>query len=173
MGADRNGGTASRSIAKWFLVMGDRRIVAALIVLVVVIIVGALVAVDLVHVGPGGFVGNLFASGLTAGLVTLLTLALSINQLVLSRIFGTPNEFEDRPDGARELQSIVESLTDQPSSSVDPSEFLSQLAGGLTDRAEALDDAIASGDWHPPDDVRMAIRDTADYWRSFDQRLTG
>lgn len=173
MGADRDGGAPSRAIAEWFLVMGDRRLVAAVIVLVAVFVVRVLVAVDLVYVGPGGFVGNLFASGLTAGLVTLLTLALSINQLVLSRIFGSPNEFADRLNGARELRSTVESLTDEPSSPVDPSEFLSQLARGLTDRAVALDDAIAAGDWQPPDDVIMAIRDAADYGRSIDQRLTG
>lgn len=143
MGADPDGGTPTRMVTEWFLVTGDRRLVAAVIVLLGVIVVRVLVATNLVYVGPGGFVGDLFSSGLTAGLITLLTLALSVNQLVLSRIFGSPNEFADRLAGSRELRSTVESLTDEPPSPIDPSEFLSLLATGLTDRAEALGDAIA------------------------------
>lgn len=172
MGADRDGAIPPPTATEWFLVKGDRRLVAATVVLLTVVVVGVLVALDLVYVGPGGFVGNLFASGLTAGLITLLTLALSINQLVLSRIFGSPNEFADRLAGSRELRSTVESLTDEPASPIDPSEFLSLLARGLTDRAVALEDAIAAGEWHPPDDVTIAVRDAAEYGRRIDQRLT-
>jgi len=108
---------------------GDRRVVASgITVSIVVGIIGALIWGDMLAVGPDSAVDSLFSSGLTAGVITLITISLSINQLVISRVFGTVKSLTDRLDGARELHEDVATLAGQPSSPNDPSAFLSLIA---------------------------------------------
>lgn len=166
-------GDPGRGVADWFLIHGDRRAVAATVVLVVVAVVGLLVGAGVLAVGPDGYVATLFGSGITAGLVTLLTVALSINQLILSRVFGSPDSLRDRLDGARELRHAVEEVAGEPASPSDPGEFLSLLARALRDRATALETAIGSSAWQPPTEVERTVRGVAEYGAFIDDRASG
>ncbi|GAB3699151.1 hypothetical protein [Halorubrum pallidum] len=163
--------TAWERVRAWVLIEGSRPVVAGGITLGIVGIVGALIWGDILAVGPDSSVDSLFSSGLTAGVVTLITVTLSINQLVISRVFGTVNSLTDRLDGARELHEDVASLAEQPSSPNDPAAFLSLIARTLRDRAETLRSMGDSGEWDPPNEVTDAVRDIEAYGEDIDSHL--
>jgi hypothetical protein len=112
-----------------------------------------------------------FGSGITAGIVTLVTIALSINQLILSRVFGSPNQLSDRLDGSKELRQRVEAAAGAPSSPTDPAAFLSLLAGTLTERATAARSIVERADSEPPTGVTESLSDIAEYGRSIDDSV--
>jgi hypothetical protein len=158
-------------ITDWFLLEGQRWVIAAAIVVVFTGIVGALVSVGVLAVGPGSSVASLFGSGLTAGIVTLVTIALSINQLILSRVFGSPNELLDRLEGSRELRGRVEELAGRPSSPNDPAAFLSLVATTVSERATTALSMTDAGDSKPPIEVTRTLEDVAEYGRNIDSRV--
>lgn len=158
-------------LTDWLFLEGDRRLVAVGIVIVLVGVFGSLVATGVVAVGAGSSVAGLFGSGLTAGIVTLLTIALSINQLILSRVFGSLNQLTDRMEGARDLRGRVEELSGQSASSIDPAEFLSLLARTLRDRATSARSIIEGTDTDAPVEVTRTLEDVAEYGRSIDAQV--
>jgi len=113
------------------LMEGDRRVVASGITVGIVGIIGALIWGDMLAVGPDSAVDSLFSSGLTAGVITLITISLSINQLVISRVFGTVKSLTDRLDGARQLHEDVATLAGQAIESKRP------VCVSLTHRSDA------------------------------------
>lgn len=162
--------TVREHAANWVLLEGDRRAVAGCFVVAIVGLVWMLISVGILAVGPNSSVASIFGSGFTAGVVTLLTIALSINQLVLSRVFGSINVLTDRLEGSRELRQTVESIAEVPSSPNDPADFLSLVARTLSDRATLA--ATGDGaDWDPPARLTSALRDIAAYGDSIDAHL--
>lgn len=127
---------------QWLLLKGNRAIIAGGLVVGFFVFLRALVAVDLLVVSPSGFLPTLLASGLASGLLTLITIALSINQLILSRVFGSPGELTDRLDGTRDLRRGVERIAGQWSTPNDPASFLRLVAVTLAERARALEAAV-------------------------------
>ncbi|WP_321168417.1 hypothetical protein [Halorubrum sp. JWXQ-INN 858] len=103
--------------------------------------------------------------------MTLLTIALSINQLVLSRVFGSVSMLTDRLKGSRELRQTVESIAEVPSSPNDPADFLSLVARTLSDRAAGLVESGDGAGWDPPARLTNALRDVAAYGDSIDDHL--
>lgn len=167
----RDSDTVRERVADWVLLEGDRRVVAGCLVVGVGGVVWTLIATGVLAVGPNSSVASLFGSGLTSGVVTLLTIALSINQLVLSRVFGSINVLVDRLDGSRELRQTVESIAGVPSSPNDPADFLSLIATTLTDRARGVVTTADGTDWDPPAKVTSALRDLAAYGENLDATL--
>lgn len=155
----------------WLLLDGNRLLVAGGLVAGFFLAVRGLVWLDVVAVGSSGYAATLFGSGLTSGVVTLMMIALSINQLILSRVFGSPDELSNRLEGTRDLRGTVEDLADVHSSPNDPSEFLSLLATTLSDRAQTLQENIAAFDWEPPAEVTDGVQDVVDYGRNVDGHL--
>jgi len=152
-------------VVDWLLLEGDRRLIAAGLVVAVTGVTLALVVTELIAVGPGSSVASLFGSGLTAGVVTLLTIALSINQLILSRVFGSPDVLMDRLEGARTVRHRVEELAGQPSSANDPAAFLSLLARTIVARARSATDPDT------PAEVTETLADVAAYAESIDAQV--
>lgn len=164
-------GTAWERTAGWVLLTGDRRVLAGGLVVGITSLIWALIAVDVLAVGPDSSVASLFGSGLTAGVVTLLTIALSINQLVLSRVFGSVDVLENRLSGSRELRQRVESNAEVPSSPNDPAAFLSLVATTLTSRANGVVASANTGEWEPPEPLRNAVAAIATYGENLNESL--
>ncbi|WP_435346360.1 hypothetical protein [Haloarchaeobius sp. HRN-SO-5] len=158
-------------VGGWLLLQGDRRLVSLGIVVLFVVWFATASVLGLLEVGSSGFGATLFASGLTSGVLTLVTVALSINQLVLSRVFGSPKELNDRLAGTRELREHIESVAGTPSTPIDPASFLSLLATTLRDRASTLRETMDTGDETHPDEVTDAIRDIEAYGANIDDHL--
>lgn len=176
-----SGGTTSSAVAGpeglsdrvkvWLLLSGSRLAIAAGILLLVVGVFAGLIAADLIAVGPASSAATLFGSGLTSGVVTLITIALSINQLVISRVFGSPAELTERLDGTTELRRTVVAHAGEPSTPNDPAAFLSMIGRAIQDRAWALEDALAEGGWDPPEDLETCVRDIGEYGGNIDGKL--
>lgn len=160
-----------RRVVDWVLIRGDRRLVAAGIAVLIVTCFGGLVAGGVVAVGAGSSTSSVFGSGLTAGIVTLVTIAASINQLVLSRVFGSPNQLFDRLHGARNLREGVREHATESTSSNDPAAFISLLARTLTEHATTARSILVQGAGDPPTAVTSSLDDVAAYGRSIDDQV--
>ncbi|MGB9933414.1 hypothetical protein [Haloarcula amylolytica] len=136
-----------------------------------VVALGGLVWTGVVAVGADSSVASVFASGIISGVVTLVTIAVSINQLVLSRVFGSPGKLSDRLDGSRDLRERVERLADQPSSPNDPAAFLSLLSTTLSERATAALSGIEQSATDSPAEIADALTDVAEYGRSINTQV--
>lgn len=155
----------------WVLLEGDRLIVAAIITLGVTLCVAALVRLELVAVGPNSAVAALFGSGITSGVVTLVTIALSVNQLILSRMFGSPNKLEDRLEGTNKLRRRVARFAELPATPNDPAAFLSVLGDSIGTRTSNLQSVLEEVAWTPPAEVTDAISDLGTYGDRIDDHL--
>ncbi len=163
--------TVWERVVEWVLLEGDRKNVAGCLVVIIVGVVGALVFADVLAVGPDSSAATIFGSGLTSGVVTVVTIALSINQLILSRVFGSITQLNGRLDGARGFRQNVENLAGVPSSPNDPADFLSMVATTLRDRASGLLEMSESTDWDPPSEITNTLRDLVEYGDSIDAKL--
>ena len=134
-----------RGLLKWVLLEGNRFVIATIIAVLVAVLFYALAVAGVITLGPESNVRTLLSSGIASGMLTLITVALSINQLLLSRVFGAPSEFADRVDGTSDFRARVASAADRPMPDNDPTEFLLKVMRALHERSEnfqeELDDA--------------------------------
>ena len=150
-------GPATRWL-EWVLVDGDRIFVAgATTALVFASLVGG-EALGLVAFRDGGPVSRL-ASGLTAGVFSLTTIVVSINQLILSREFTTPEESRERLDGVVSFHEDIEDATAVSTTPAEPTELLEVLAGAVDDRAREVRRLVED---HPDEAFRSRVRAVTD-----------
>lgn len=149
-------------VSQWFLLKGNRLAVAGGVSVIVFFLMVGLVEADVILVGPGSKVPTVFGSGITAGVFTLVTVTLSVNQLILSRVFGTVSGLTDRLDGALDFRRSVADIVDQPGIPNDPAAFLSLLGESLHERVETLD-ANTEDDSGLRDDFDPYVSDMFEY----------
>lgn len=125
----------------WVLFKGDRLAITAGAVVVVFALAMVLVRLDAVSVGPNSRIPLVF-SGVIAGLLTLITVTLTINQLILSQIFGTPRELSDNLEGTRQFRKTIEALADRHSAPTEPADFISLIGETLYERTTSLQGKI-------------------------------
>ncbi|GAA0198213.1 hypothetical protein ACFFQF_14995 [Haladaptatus pallidirubidus] len=135
-------------VGEWVLLSGNRFVLTAGICAAVVAVLTALTAIGAISVGFTSSVRTLLSSGITSGLLTLITVALSINQLILSRVFGSPDELADRLSGTLEFRRTVEEIAGLSSSPTDPTDFLALVFETIHDRItdaelSSIDDEVA------------------------------
>lgn len=164
----RNVGGLGERALQWLLLSGNRLVVAACLGAGVFLLVYGLIDRGLVAIGPSSQAATVFASGLISGTLTLVTVALSINQLILSRVFGSPDELADEMDGTRELRARVRGLAGEPSAPNDPAAFLSMIAETLRERASRLDSALDASGWDPPAEVTSYVSGVGEYGENID-----
>lgn len=115
------------SVLRWFLLTGNRLSIATGIVLATVLVVLALLWVyGQATLQPDSPMYFLFSSIVTGDL-TLLTIVLSINQLVLSRELESPGQLRQRVKKAIEYRDTVEDITETPVSPQSLPDFLQFL----------------------------------------------
>ncbi|MFB6164617.1 MAG: hypothetical protein ABEJ31_05610 [Haloarculaceae archaeon] len=112
---------------RWFFLTGNRLVLAGAILVIVLVL---LTATDVVA-GPISREQTtplfyLF-SALTGGNFTLITIILSINQLVISQQLGTPVELRDEIQATAEYRGSIEESTELDVAPVTPTEFLHVL----------------------------------------------
>jgi hypothetical protein len=132
--------TRLQRLRLWWLVAGDRRVVTALFVAAASLGSYALATRGLVYVGPGSYLPSSISSGVVAGLATLVTVTLSVNQLILSRVLASPDTLRERLEGTMEFRRTAESLTGDAVAPNDPATFLAHIGEALEDRVARLDE---------------------------------
>lgn len=138
---------------QWFVLLGDRLLLAGLLTFIFALGVVALIVSGTISVRSTTNLVYLF-QGLAGGNFTLLTIVLSINQLVLSREFGSPGDLEDRIDDASAFRNHTRETARKHSMPVTPSGFLLALFDGMQATARRLGDTVEPLDNdHLVDDV--------------------
>lgn len=142
----------------WLLVSGDRLwMVGALSVVASVTYFGLGLA-GVIGVASGSLIASTFTSAIT-GVFTIVAVTISINQLVLSRMIGSPARIKDRMDSVHDFRTGVEQMDEDTSvSPTMPAEFLENLLEILRDRAGEM--ARTYGSDHDPE-KRAEVRELA------------
>lgn len=156
------GETRRSAPVQWVLLEGDRFTVTASIVVPLAVLTYLLVRWDVLAVGPSSSMPSMLGSGGLAGLVTLLTVTLSINQLTLSRLFGSPDSLDDRLEGTIDLRQSVEQAAGEHASPNDPGDFLALVARTLREEVEGLAEALPEEDTEDFDEFTEAVVAYAD-----------
>lgn len=146
-------------IKNWLLLEGDRLVIASVVVFaplaLLLIIIGIFGTASLTSNSPVNF---LFSSLLTGDL-TLITVVLSINQLVLSRELGDPGTLQEQIQKAISYRGDVEETTETAVSPKSPSRFLRFLHENVGSKAQILDKTTANVD---DEQVRHRLRSLAE-----------
>lgn len=144
--------TSTRRIEEWILVDGDRIFVAVALSVVVFLL---LVTLD--HVGAISFVNDdsvtRLAGGMIAGTFSLVTLVVSINQLILSREFTAAGQARDQLDGVEAFRRDVADAASVPAAPASPTKLLELIVATIRHRAKSLGDLVSDHD----DAVRSPI----------------
>ncbi|EMA50340.1 hypothetical protein [Halococcus thailandensis] len=125
-------------LSKWILIDGNRLLVSVLLAAAAFLITFGATQIELITFQPASAVSSMFGSGVVSGLFSVITITLTVNQLVLSRVFGTVEDLTDRLDGTREFRQSVAELTGRATSPNDPAAFLALIGETLDERVEAF-----------------------------------
>lgn len=144
--------------AQWVLLVGDRTTVAVLIAAAVFLVVAILASVGVVGLRSSRMMW--FLNGTINGLLTLIPIAVGINQIILSQELNPISDFYERLDDTVEFRRQVEDLTEATVSSPQASAFCANLFAALREETASFDEACAASD---DADLR---RDADDYART-------
>ncbi|WP_224449905.1 hypothetical protein [Haloprofundus salilacus] len=111
-----------------------------------------LLAFGLIYgLGLAGIIGVSKSSPVSAllravvsGLFTMVTVVITINQLILSRVFGEPGDLLDRMNESIEFREDIADRTGVTELPTDPGAFLRIVAKAVRNRSEALTDAMSA-----------------------------
>ncbi|MFC7140774.1 hypothetical protein ACFQMA_13200 [Halosimplex aquaticum] len=128
---------ASR-IRHWVFLDGNRLLITGLVCVCIFVLTRVLVAADLLAVGPRSSVPTAFGSGVTAGVFTLITLTLTVNQLISSQVFGQPDSLRSRYEKGAEFHDSVSDLGTSGPAPVRGAEFIAAIGTALNDHVASL-----------------------------------
>lgn len=126
----------------WLIFKGDRIAITAGSVVAIFMVALALIWLDIISVGAVSYMQLVF-SGVIAGLLTLVTVTLTINQLILSRVFGAPQELSDKLEGSREFRETIADLANRHSPPIEPADFLALIGETLYERTTSLQEEMS------------------------------
>jgi hypothetical protein len=133
------------TLVLYLLLEADRQLLAAAVSLA---LFAVLVAAGTLHPTPaetlltrGDSVETLFQA-LTAGLITAVTLVLTLSQLILSQELGAVGDQRERMEGSMSFRSDVADAIDREVSPAEPSAFLGALVATTADQARAALDEL-------------------------------
>lgn len=136
---------AESALGRWLVFDADRLVLAALVVAgVFVWFLGLARAGVIVVTNEDSSV--LLLSVFVAGNFTLISIVITINQLVLSREFGKPHTLRERNEGIKQFRRDLESMVGVRVGPSDPLELLRAVVGTIADRATAVEESTRRTD---------------------------
>ncbi|WP_117593072.1 hypothetical protein [Haloprofundus halophilus] len=156
-------GDSLNAVQRWLYLTGSRRIITLVVVLGVFVVVRLLTEVGVLHVASGSYLATLMGSGTFSGLLTLVTVVLSINQLILSRVFGSPSDLSEQLEGNLEFRRNVEDVVGAPNSPNEPGPFLAFLGDALQREAGSLQERLDGEDRELAGEVESYTAALVDY----------
>lgn len=147
MGEERADSTvgSENAVVRWILLDGNRFAVTIGILAGCALVFSALTVTDVI-----GFTNedsiNRLANGMVAGTFSVVTIVITINQLILSRQFAAASQLRSRLDGVMELREDIEEKADIPASPAEPTALLETVMGTVEDHAERLGETVEDGD---------------------------
>jgi hypothetical protein len=135
-------------LRRWLLLEGNRWAVIVGIVAVVFATTMALAVTDVVGLAKTGFVVSLFG-GVVGGLFSFVPIVISVNQLAVSRLSGTPRDLREDVDEVRDFRAKIEEMYAHAHpeagtlvSPTNPDAFLDRVVSVVADRATDLEEAV-------------------------------
>lgn len=138
------GSTVATRIQEWVLVDGNRVVIATILTGGIFILLIVLGEAGLVAFANDDSITRM-AGGMIAGTFSLITLVVSINQLILSREFTAAGESRERLGEVLAFRDDLATYTDLATSPGSPSQMLEVLARGIRERSNALGAAGGNG----------------------------
>ncbi|MFB6130893.1 MAG: hypothetical protein ABEJ28_08745 [Salinigranum sp.] len=128
------------SLKNWVLIELDRHVLAAIVVAAGFVLFIWLEFVGVLDVERDATSMLYLFSTLAGGNVTLITIVVSINQLILSRELRSPRELKTEMHAAAEFRNEVEAESDRLVVPERPAEFLRLLLADTREQVTKLDD---------------------------------
>lgn len=151
--------SVTAQLVRWLLLSGDRFAVTAGLTLGVFGFFTILGLFGIITIPPSKM--QWFLNGTINGLLTLIPVAVGINQIVLTQELESLNNMHDRTKGTYAFRDHVADTLDTAVSSPRVGEFCNDLITGINDRAtqlnEACDDSTAKQLSDDVDDYTRAI----------------
>ena len=144
--------SALRRPREWVFLVEDRMVVAAgLSIVILVLLTG-------VELATGFFQQQLTPlfyvyGSIIGGNFTLITIVISISQLVISRQLGSPGDLQDRIEETSEYRSAVEEMMGRGVAPVMPTEFLRMLLEHTQTQLDRVVDQLDDADAPASEDV--------------------
>jgi hypothetical protein len=164
-------GARSRTVGRWdrmvqwVLLDGNRLVVAGLLLAVLLVAYTTLELVGFTAVQEFGALSAAFGA-LVSGNITLITVVLSINQLVLSRALGGVGTLERNIEAVSDFRERVRQETGQEVTPEEPAAFLKLLLESTREETERLRDAaVAIGNEELQADVNRVTDRLTDHIR--------
>ncbi|GAB3033677.1 hypothetical protein [Natronobiforma cellulositropha] len=169
-GSDAETGALERA-REWLLIDGDRLFLALCLSAATF-----LLFLTLAHLGVISFVNDdsitRLAGGMIAGTFSLVTLVVSINQLILSREFSSAGEARERLGGVLEFRHDVGTAAEDSVPPAAPTGLLEVLAETIHRRAAAVGDAVDADAEGPPDEsANVPTAEVRDRIRAYATRV--
>jgi len=143
---DRRLAALARALVDWLLLDANRYLVAGGLLVVVFSLVLWLQLNGITDVARDNTPLLYLFSALVGGNITLVTIVISINQLVLSRELRSPRELETELQATEEYRGEIESEIDRPVTPETPEDFLQLLVRDTRRQLAELGDAVAGTD---------------------------
>lgn len=140
-------------LRRWFLLEGDRWHIVWLIVGSVTLITYVLSVLGVVGVANGSFVATTFGAFIS-GLFSFVPIVVAVNQLTVSRVFGTPSQVREQIEDVDAFRAEIENQ--HPGQAVSPTEpagFLRMAIEVVTDHVDDLERSVENA----PEDVETAV----------------
>lgn len=124
-------------VNKWILVSANRYIVGfgLLLIMTAVVVVPDITRLTIRNITPLKYI----ASALITGNITLITVVVVINQLILSKELKSPGSLREEIEQTADFRK--EALTD-PKAPIKPADFMNQLLKQTQEHAQSLDRLI-------------------------------
>lgn len=132
-------------VREWVLVEGDRLLITILLSLSIFVLFLVLSEVGIVAFTDGSTISRL-AGGMIAGTFSLVTLVVSINQLILSKEFASAGDARDQLESVEEFRGEIADTAMVPAAPASPVRLLELLVETIRAQARTLDDAVARFD---------------------------
>ena len=157
-------GTSRRKL--WLLVDADRRLVAAgflVAVFLLLFAVGVGVPDVAAVIAEGDPIETTFQA-LIGGIITGVTLVLTLNQLVLSQELGAVGDQRERMQGATEFRRDVADVLGRDVMPPEPSAFLRDVVIAAGQRADDVEEALSADEELDDDAARLvdSVRENAE-----------
>ena len=141
IGTDRR-----RRVQRWVLLEADRWTITAIQVVFVFLVTFLLGMTPLVHVSERTFSTSIFGA-FTSGLLSLIPIVITVNQLTISQLLATPEELRNKIQSVQNFRTDIEDrLSETEVASTDPDAFLHDVNDLVAERATTLRDAAAAAD---------------------------
>lgn len=132
-------------LLRWILLDGNRFLIAAGILAASGVVLSALATAGVIGFTNENSINRL-ANGMVAGTFSVVTIVITINQLILSRQFAAANQLRERLEGVMELREDIARKADVHASPAEPTALLETVMAAIEGRATRLEETVSEED---------------------------